>query len=71
MKSSELAIYQELTMDPSYGAGRIECFLCRQTLQTGDRCLLVPTNCDETEKMYARQPYDHQLAHRSCMERVP
>jgi hypothetical protein len=71
MKSSELVLYKELIMDSAHGAGRVACFLCRNVFATGEKLLMVPTNCDETEKMHAGQPYENLLAHRKCVELVP
>ena len=71
MKPHELAVYKELVMGASYGEFTRTCFLCLEVFATGERLLMVPTNCDETKKMDVGQPYDHLLAHRSCMERIP
>lgn len=71
MKPEELAVYRGLTKVAAYGQGVTACFLCGQDCKVGERLLMVPTDCAETEKMHAGQPYNHRLAHRSCMERVP
>jgi len=71
MTPDELAVYRELTMVASYGVGRSTCFLCGRMFMVGERLLMVPNDCGDTEKMHKEQPFNHRLAHRRCMEQLP
>jgi hypothetical protein len=70
MTPNEIVRYAEVTMDASYRAGRVDCFVCKNVLATGDRCLLIPSDIEQQRKLDAREPYDSLLAHRACIERM-
>jgi hypothetical protein len=71
MTPEEVAGYEDFVMDTAYGAGRITCFLCREIIAAGEKCLWIPGNCEDTSRRDAGQPYHALPAHRHCIENVP
>ena len=67
MDASEISGYRMMYA----GVGDSACFICGKAIRSGQVARLVPTTCDDTEKMRAGLDYESLPAHESCLKLVP